>query len=221
MLARQHPDAVDAGVFHNDVIATGNLVVFLSHEQAFATSRSLHTDIAGPLGTRLVSIEAHDTDFPIEDAVSSYLFNSQIVSREGGAMTLITPIEATEHERVAAFVRRVVDDPGNPIDEVRALDVRESMRNGGGPACLRLRVVLTDEELTRIHRGVILDNGLHDALTDYVQREYPERIAPSDLLDPELARRCRSIVHEICDLLGLDGVCSDPERARAGAGPTM
>jgi len=218
VLARQHPDAIDAGVFHNDVIATGNLRVFLSHEQAFATPRSLLTDIAGPLGADLVSIEAHDTDFPIEDAVSSYLFNSQIVSRPDGSMTLVAPIESSEHPRVAAFVERLVEDGSNPIGEVRYLDVRESMRNGGGPACLRLRVVLTEDELARIHPGVILDDALHDRLADFVAREYPETLDPGDLLDPRLAERCLSIVHALCDLLGLHGVCSGPATAPTGAG---
>ncbi len=34
----------------------------------------------------------------------------------------------------------------NPISAMQVLDLRESMANGGGPACLRLRVVLTEEE---------------------------------------------------------------------------
>jgi len=217
VLARQHPDAIDAGVFHNDVISSGNLRVFLSHEQAFATPRSLHSDIAAPLGADLVSIEAHDTDFPIEDAVSSYLFNSQIVSRDNGSMTLVAPVESREHTRVAAFVDRVVGDPANPIDEVRYLDVRESMHNGGGPACLRLRVVLRDDELARVHPGVILDEALHNRLCAFIEREYPQSLSPEDLLDPELAARSVSIVGALCDLLGLGGVLGRPDPSPIGA----
>ncbi len=203
---RQHPDAIDAGVFHNDVIATGNEGVFLFHEQAFATSRSLVTDIAGPLGQPLKLIEAQDGDFTLEDAVSSYIFNSQIVTRPQGGMTLIAPLESQENERVGAFVERVVHDDRNPIDAVNYLDVRESMRNGGGPACLRLRVVLTDEELAATNQGVILDDALSDRLTAWIEKHYPDELSANDLLDPKLARSLTDALDELTQILDLPGL---------------
>ncbi len=206
VFARQHPDAIDAGVFHNDVIATGNRTVFLYHEQAFATSRSLVTDLSAPLGARLCCVEAHDSDFSISDAVSSYLFNSQIVSLPGGGTALIAPLEVRENPRVAAFIDRVIADPANPIDRAEYLDVRESMRNGGGPACLRLRVVLTDDELARVHPGVLFTPGLDRRLTAWVERHYPDRLAADDLVDPGLARRCLDALDELTGILGLPGL---------------
>ncbi|MFG0247162.1 MAG: N-succinylarginine dihydrolase [Phycisphaerales bacterium JB052] len=203
---RQHPDAIDAGVFHNDVIATGNEGVFLFHEQAFATSRSLVTDIAEPLGQPLKLIEAQDGDFTLEDAVSSYIFNSQIVTRPDGGMTLIAPLESQENERVSAFVDRVVRDDQNPIDAVNYLDVRESMRNGGGPACLRLRVVLTDEELAATNQGVILDDALSDRLTAWIEKHYPDELSANDLLDPKLARSLTDALDELTQILDLPGL---------------
>lgn len=203
---RQHPDAIDAGVFHNDVIATGNESVFLFHEQAFATSRSLITDVAAPLGTALTLIEAHNSDFTLEDAVRSYLFNSQIVTLPDGSMTLIAPLEAQEHERVGAFVQRVVSDSDNPITGVRYLDVRESMRNGGGPACLRLRVVLNDEELGAIHRGVVLTDTLCDALSQWIHTHYPDELSGNQLLDPGLARSLTDALDELTRILDMPGL---------------
>ncbi|RMH28785.1 MAG: N-succinylarginine dihydrolase [Planctomycetota bacterium] len=206
VFARQHPDAIDAGVFHNDVIATGNELVFLYHEQAFAMSRSLITDLSAPLGKPLVCIEAHDTDFSIHDAVKSYLFNSQIVTLPSGGMSLIAPLEAREHEAVNAFIERTVADPRNPINRAEFLDVRESMRNGGGPACLRLRVVLTDDELSAVHQGVILTPTLYSRLVDWVERHYPETLSPAELADPLLARGCLDALDELTGILGLAGL---------------
>ena len=204
--ARQHPDAIDAGVFHNDVIATGNETVFLYHEQAFATSRSMLTDLASPLGQPLITIEAHDTDFSLEDAVTSYLFNSQIVTLPDGSMALVAPLETTENPRVASFIETILADDANPINTAHYLDVRESMRNGGGPACLRLRVPLSNTELAAVHQGVILDDDLHAKLVDFVTRTYPDEITQSDLLDPALASSCIETLDELTQILDLPGL---------------
>lgn len=203
VFARQHPDAIDAGVFHNDVIATGNERVFLYHEQAFATSRSMLTDLSSPLGEPLITIEAHDSDFSINDAVTSYLFNSQIVTLPDESMALIAPLEATENPRVKAFIEKMIADAANPINTAHYLDVRESMRNGGGPACLRLRVPLSNNELAAVHQGVIMTSELLAKLTDFVTRTYPEEIAQSDLLDPDLAKSCTDTLDELTQILDL------------------
>jgi succinylarginine dihydrolase len=204
--ARQHPDAIDAGVFHNDVIATGNESVFLYHEQAFATSRSMLTDLASPLGQPLTTIEAHDTDFSLEDAVTSYLFNSQIVTLPDNSMALIAPLESSENPRVEKFISTMVEDSSNPINAVHYLDVRESMRNGGGPACLRLRVPLSTTELAAVHNGVILTDDLHAKLVEFVDRTYPDQISQDDLLDPKLAQTCIGILDELTEILDLQGL---------------
>ena len=203
---RQHPDAIDAGVFHNDVIATGNESVFLYHEQAFATSRSMITDIAGPLGHELTLIEASNTDFSLNDAVTSYLFNSQIVTLPDGTMALIAPLESQENPRVDAFVQRMICDASNPINVVHYLDVRESMRNGGGPACLRLRVVMTDQEQQAVHQGVMLNDALLSQLSDWVEKHYPDEMSADDLLDHTLIRSNNDALDELTRILDLPGL---------------
>jgi len=210
VFTRQHPDAIDAGVFHNDVIATGNEQVFLYHEQAFATSRSLITDIAGPLGHPLIIIEANNTDFSLEDAVTSYIFNSQIVTVDDGSgsgtMALFAPLESRENRRVAGFVERMIKDDSNPINTVHYLDVRESMRNGGGPACLRLRVVLNEQERGAVHSGVILTDDLFHQLTKWIENHYPESLVADDLLDATLARSLTDALDELTKILDLPGL---------------
>ncbi|MCC5824294.1 MAG: N-succinylarginine dihydrolase [Phycisphaerales bacterium] len=203
VFARQHPDAIDAGVFHNDVIATSNANVFLFHEQAFATPRSMITDVAGPLDCRPHPVEARGVDFSIREAVSSYIFNSQIVTMPDGSMTLVAPEEVREHKRVHAFVDRVIDDPSNPIARVEYIDVRESMRNGGGPACLRLRVVMTDEELAAVNRSVLFTDDLDRRLTAWIEKHYPDTLTLKDLTDPRLARNCLDALDELTGILGL------------------
>lgn len=206
VFARQHPDAIDAGVFHNDVIATGNERVFLYHEQAFATSRSMLTDLSAPLGMPLIPIEAHDTDFSLEDAVKSYLFNSQIVTLPDGSMALIAPLEASENIRVAQFIESMIASDSNPVNAVHYLDVRESMRNGGGPACLRLRIPLSSSELAAVHQGAIMTGDLHAKLVEFVSRTYPDEIAQTDLLDPSLAQSCIDTLDELTQILDLQGL---------------
>ena len=203
---RQHPDAIDAGVFHNDVIATGNEQVFFYHEQAFATSRSMITDIAGPLGEPLTIIEAHNTDFSLDDAVTSYIFNSQIVTMPDGSMALFAPLESKENPRVAAFVDRMIADASNPINAVHYLDVRESMRNGGGPACLRLRVVMTEQERAAVHQGVMLNDQLYKTLVGWVEKHYPDELSSDDLLDPKLAASFTDALDELTQILDLPGL---------------
>jgi len=188
------------------VIATGNGRVFLYHEQAFAASRSLMTDLAGPLGQELICIEATHTDFSLEDAVTSYLFNSQIVTLPDGSMALIAPLESRENTRVGAFIERMIADTQNPVNAVRYLDVRESMRNGGGPACLRLRVVLSEKERKAVHNGVMLTDELHALLCEWVERTYPEQIAADQLRDPQLARSCIDALDELTRILDLPGL---------------
>ena len=206
ILARQHPDAIDSGVFHNDVIATGNENVFLYHEQSFATSRTLMNDLMDPSKSNMVVLEARETDFSIEDAVTSYIFNSQIVTIAPGDMRLIAPSEVSENPRVSAFVDRIIEDRFNPINDVIYMDVRESMNNGGGPACLRLRVVLTDDELSAIHQGVLLTDELYDKLVSCVNETYPDTIAPEDLTNPELATQCVHASQRIAEILGLSSI---------------
>jgi succinylarginine dihydrolase len=206
VFARQHPDAIDAGVFHNDVIATANETVFLYHEQAFATPRSMITDLAGPLGARLRCVEAHNADFSIRDAVTSYLFNSQIVTVPDGSMVLVAPLEVRENDAVAAFVDRTIADDANPIARAEYLDVRESMRNGGGPACLRLRVVLTEDEQAAVNPAVLFTPRLDRALVAWVEKHYPDRLSTKDLLDPALARRCLDALDELTGILKLPGL---------------
>jgi succinylarginine dihydrolase len=152
-----------------------------------------------------VLLEASETELSLADAVKSYLFNSQILTLSSGAMALILPHEVQETPRAKAFVDRVLATNG-PIREAHYIDLRQSMRNGGGPACLRLRVVLTDAERAALGGRGLVDEARISALEAIVQRRYRDRLAPADLADPSLLDESRAALDEIGQVLNLGPV---------------
>jgi succinylarginine dihydrolase len=208
VFASQNPDVIDQGVFHNDVIAVGNGNVLFYHEQAFANESATLDALRRALSNVGADLQAARVDtgmVPVADAVASYLFNSQLLSKPEGGMALVVPHECRENAAVARYLEALVS-AGGPIDELIEFDLRQSMRNGGGPACLRLRVALTDDEAAAMHQGVIMTEALYATLVPWVERHYRDRVEPKDLADPQLAIECASALEELERLLGLPGL---------------
>lgn len=203
--AQQDPRAIDAGVFHNDVIAVGHAATLLCHERAWLDGHAVLADLASRVGDEFRAVVVREADVTVDEAVSTYLFNSQLVTRPEGGLLLVAPAECREHPRVAACLDRIVAS-GGPIAEVLAFDLRQSMRNGGGPACLRLRVPLTAAERSAIAANVFLDDALADALDAWIRRHYRESLAPADLADPSLLDESRRALDEITQLLRIGSV---------------
>ncbi|MCG7198478.1 N-succinylarginine dihydrolase [Marinobacter pelagius] len=205
VFAQQNPDAIDAGVFHNDVIAVGNGNALFYHELAFLEEDRVLADIRERLvGAELEAIRVSSADVPLEDAVASYLFNSQLLNSPDG-MLLAVPGECREIGSVSRYLDSLVASDG-PITSVEVFDVKQSMRNGGGPACLRLRVVLTDDELRAINRGVILTDELYERLTTWVEAHYRDELSQEDLGDPMLLEEVRKALDELTGILGLGSI---------------
>jgi succinylarginine dihydrolase len=205
VFARQDPAAIDGGVFHNDVIAVGNRNVLFYHEQAFLDeTATLHT-LQEKLGdTPLMAVRVSSDEVSLEQAVSSYLFNSQLLDRADG-MLLAVPAECRAQPQVSRYLDRLLAED-NPIREVSVFDVKQSMQNGGGPACLRLRVPLTDQELMAMNRGILLDEALYERLVTWVQAHYRDRLSVADLADPMLLEESRKALDELTGILGLGSV---------------
>ncbi|QNA98449.1 N-succinylarginine dihydrolase [Massilia sp. Se16.2.3] len=208
VFAAQNPDVIDQGVFHNDVIAVGNGNVLFYHEQAFAdeaaTLEALRRSVAG-VEADLVPVRVDGGMVPVADAVASYLFNSQLLSKPNGRMALLVPHECRENPAVANYLAGLVAS-GGPIDELLEFDLRQSMRNGGGPACLRLRVALTDEQAASLHGGVIMNDALYAQLVAWVEKHYRDHVEPKDLADPQLAIECMTALQALEGILGLPGL---------------
>ncbi len=208
ILAQQSRKAIEAGAFHNDVVAVSNENVLLCHEEAFENRAVLLEQLVArcdAAGYKLHVLEAKTDELSLAEAVKSYLFNSQIVTLPQGGMALILPHEVEETPRAKAYVDRVLASNG-PIREAHYFDLRQSMRNGGGPACLRLRVVLTDEELSALSGQAILDDARVSALENIVKQRYRDRLAVTDLADPALLDEGRTALDEIGQVLGLGSV---------------
>ncbi len=204
VFAQQNPAAIDAGVFHNDVIAVGNENVLLYHREAFvdtpAVIRRLKEVYTQACGDELACIEVTPDQIPLADAVKTYLFNSQLVTLPDGHMALICPAECGDHPAAKRTLDAIIE-ADNPITSVQYVDVRQSMQNGGGPACLRLRVVLTQDQIDQTRQSVFLTDALYDQLTAWVNRHYRDHLAPSDLADPKLLDESRAAMAELASIL--------------------
>lgn len=228
VFAQQDPAGIDAGAFHTDVLATGNGRFLMLHDRAFVEVERTLEECRRLLGEELFVVRADDRELPIASAVAAYPFNSQVLTlpRSGGGhpagsasrglapsgtrvdpevMAIVAPQDALEDPPSRAFLDRVLES-GGPVRAVHYLDVRQSMHNGGGPACLRLRVPLTSEEEQALGARVVLDEGLLASLDDWVERHYRDRLLPSDLADPALVREGMQALDELTQMLHLGSV---------------
>jgi succinylarginine dihydrolase len=207
---KQNPEAIDAGAFHNDVVALGHSNVLLIHELAWemqAVALRQVEEIFQRLGGQLHVLQIASKDLSLGDAIKTYMFNSQIVTLPDRSMALIAPLECREH----AQALRVIDDiiaGDNPIRTVHYVDVRQSMRNGGGPACLRLRVMLNRRELEAMNPDVMLTDALYKRLREWVERHYRDRLTADELADPKLLRESRRALDELTSILDLGNIYS-------------
>ena len=195
IFVRQSATAIDAGAFHNDVVSVTNGRSLFFHEQAF--DGSIAGQLASVDGLHLIEVPAQAVS--LSDAVSSYLFNSQLVTLPDGSTALIAPRDVVELDTTRDYLTAL---PAG-IDAVHTVSIRESMSNGGGPACLRLRVVLTPQELASLAANVIVDDAMLDALTHWVERHYRDDLLPSDLADPHLVDEVRRALDELTTMLDL------------------
>lgn len=204
--ARQSETAINAGAFHNDVVCVGTLDTLFFHEFAFEDTARTLADIrtAADGLFELKPVMVPDAEVPLADAIKSYLFNSQLLQWPGeDRLVLLAPMETQETASTRAFCERMVQGNG-PIGRVQYVDVRQSMRNGGGPACLRLRVVMTAEERAACHQGVLLDEAKIDRLQAAVRATYRDRLSVADLVDPAFVEECLTAREALLRVLELE-----------------
>ena len=198
LFVEQATAAIRAGAFHNDVVAVANETVVFAHEFAFADPARFTADLARVAPWAEI-ITVPDAAVSLADAITSYLFNSQLVTLPDATMTLILPTEAQENSRVAAHLASLIGGNG-PIRAVRFVAVRESMRNGGGPACLRLRVVA---DPATVDPRFLVDDAKLDRIAGIVAAHWPVEIGPDDLARPGLWAQCRAARGALLDALDL------------------
>lgn len=182
LFVEQSPEAIAAGAFHNDVVAVANERVLFTHEQAFADPEGTYAAIRAALPeAEIVVVPASAVS--LADAIASYLFNAQLLTLASGEMGLVIPLEAWEHKAVRGWLDGMLASNG-PIRRVLPVDVRQSMANGGGPACLRLRVVA---DPATIDPRFLLNEARADMLEKLIAQAWPEQIDPADVGRDSLA----------------------------------
>lgn len=201
LFVQQSEAAIAAGAFHNDVVAVANERVLLAHEQAFADRDGFYAALTRRM-PNVEIVEVPASEVSLADAIASYLFNAQLVTEPSGETGIVLPAEARETPSVWSWLQRHVAGNG-PIRHLHVVDVRESMANGGGPACLRLRVV-ADPAL--IDPRFLVDAKALDAIEAVVRDRWPESIAQGDLADPALITRIVEARAALLETVGLVGL---------------
>ena len=201
LFVQQSEIAIAAGAFHNDVVAVANERVLFTHEHAFEHPDQTYADIKRLMPeAEIIIVPADRVSLP--DAIQSYLFNAQLVTLPDGGMALILPDEAQENVRVWSWLTEMIEGNG-PIRRLVPVNVRQSMANGGGPACLRLRVVA---DPATVDQRFIADAHKLDIIDEVVAAHWPETILPDQLGDPDLlgkVRLARLKLLEAIDLVAL------------------
>ncbi len=212
LLAQQNPAAIDAGVFHNDVIAVGSHHVFIYHEKAFvntpAVIEKLQRQFLACCQQELILIKVTEEQLSLEEVVSSYFFNSQLLYLAPDQMLLLLPEECRLNPRVQLLLDKILHNPTNPIQSIQYAALRESMRNGGGPACLRLRVVLNEQQQQATHAGIFFTVPLYEQLKEWIKRYYRDCLILADLADPALLVETQAALDQLTQLLNLGSLYS-------------
>jgi succinylarginine dihydrolase len=198
VFVQQSEEAIAAGAFHNDVVAVANERILFAHEKAFADREPI-LEKCGELVPGFEFVEVSDADVPISEAVSSYLFNGQLVTPPSGETTLIVPSEAQETPSVWAWLQRHVAGNG-PIRRIEVVDVRQSMANGGGPACLRLRVVA---DPASVDPRFLVDEAKLDRIAEVIGRRWPAEIRNDQLQDEALVSTVEKARADLLEMLDL------------------
>ena len=200
IFAQQSVAAIAAGAFHNDVVAVANERVLFAHELAFEDKAGLYADIARVAPwAEIVEVPADRVS--LADAISSYLFNAQLVTLPDATMALIVPGEARDNAAVWTWLQDMLAGNG-PIRRVEVVDVRQSMRNGGGPACLRLRVVA---DPATVDPRFIVDDAKLDRIAAVIEAHWPEEIGIDQIADPALIARIRDAREALFNALQIVG----------------
>ncbi len=201
---QQAPEVIDQGVFHNDVIAMNTTRRLIAHTESFTPEDKARLQEFAARQQELRYCEITCAELPVADAVSSYLFNSQLLDLGGDRFVLLAPTESENTPRAHNTLEKLKSD--GVLSEVYYRDLRESMCNGGGPACLRLRVTMTEEEGAAIHPGIILTEDRYHSLKQWIEKHYRDRLHPDDLRDPKFVSELELAYLDLEKIIEMPGI---------------
>lgn len=204
MLTQQHPDGLDGGASHTDILAVAHGSLLLIHELALRDVNQVLRELRRRLGSAFQVALARNAELPLQDAVATSVFGGQFYTLPSGQLGLLVAAESRENAASRGYLDRLVAD--GHVAEIREVDLHAALRHGGGPASLRLRVPLTDAELAALSGRVLVDDELDAALVKWVETHYRDRLSPDDLADPQLLREVWTALDELTQLLQLGPV---------------
>ena len=210
LFVQQNPKAIDRGVFHNDVIAMSNENVLIYHEMAFLNTKDVIKTATHKFKNvclkDLCCIEISDKQLSVKEAVDSYFFNSQLVTKPNGDMVMIAPFESKEGRARICLDAIVKQD--NPVKEMQFVKLYQSMANGGGPACLRLRVVLTEAQIEDLPGGYLLKDETFGILEKWINDYYRDEFHNEQLKDYRIFEESRKALAQLVKILDLGPIYS-------------
>ena len=206
LFLKQNEQAINAGSFHNDIVSLANEEVFIFHQEAFADrvelERILHHLKDHVKGFH--PIEILSEDISLDDLVSSYLLNSQLITAKNNEMMMLLPEEVQNHSNCMRWLEEIKSS--SPIKHIEFVDIRQSMMNGGGPACLRFKTIFNNDEFKQINEKFLLTPKKLMDLRALVTKHYRDKLNPADLLDNNLVQESYRFLDELTQLLDLGNV---------------
>jgi succinylarginine dihydrolase len=206
LFLKQNEQAINAGSFHNDIVSLANEEVFIFHQEAFADrvelERILHHLKDHVKGFH--PIEILSEDISLDDLVSSYLLNSQLITVKNNEMMMLLPEEVQNHSNCMRWLDEIKSS--SPIKHIEFVDIRQSMMNGGGPACLRFKITVNNDEFNQINEKFLLTPKKLMDLRALVTKHYRDKLNPADLLDNNLVQESYRFLDELTQLLDLGNV---------------
>ena len=150
-------------------------------------------------------IEISNKDINLEDIVGSYLLNSQLVTIPNtDEMCLILPQEVNNYSAIQQWLANLPNI--SQIAQLEYVDIKQSMMNGGGPACLRFKAQLQGSELGKLNSKFIFDDKKFEALENLIHKYYREKLFPEDLQDYSLVIETREFLQALTELLDLGNI---------------
>jgi succinylarginine dihydrolase len=202
-LLRQHPTAVDAGAFHNDVVAMSHQKLLIHHELAFIDEadrlQRLERRFAEVTGEDLIRIEVPQSSLSIEGAVNTYLFNSQIVTGPTGKPVIVCTSQVRAHADAQSLVEQWCES--GLFAEVHYVDLTQSMSGGGGPACLRLRVPMAAAAVNAIPSSAQWSEAIDAILREVIAKYYVAHLTLEDLSRVEFHEHAQQAFRRIAEIL--------------------
>ena len=203
---QQNHQAIEEGSFHNDIVSLSNENVLIAHEKAFQNKDDLNKmlNILESKIDNFQYIEISSSEIPLKDIINSYLLNSQLITNGDNEMQLILREEVKGYENCISWLDKL-----KQISDVKLfdfVDIRQSMMNGGGPACLRLKVILNDEELESLNQKFLMNSERLESIKLLIEREYRDVLYPDDLKDPNLLDESRRVLDELTQIFSTGSI---------------